>query len=163
MFVRKAETSDLDKIMEIYAIAQDFMIKTGNPNQWAHIYPQKELIEEDIKHGISYLICDDSQAHGVFALASGQEPTYQYIENGEWLNCDEYVTVHRIASDGKANGIFKTAIDYCKDIADNIRIDTHCDNKIMQKLILKNDFKKCGRIYVADGTPRIAYQWSKRE
>ena len=40
----------------------------------------------------------------------------------------------------------------------NIRIDTHEDNRIMQHLLDKYGFAKCGCIYVEDGTPRIAYQ-----
>jgi hypothetical protein len=82
-------------------------------------------------------VCDNDGPCGVFALFRGDEPTYEIIENGEWLNDDEYVTVHRIASDGKAKGIFNCTISYCKGISDNIRIDTHKSNIIMQKLIEK--------------------------
>lgn len=161
MFVRKATVEDIDTIMNIYAMAQDFMIENGNPNQWGHTYPAKDLIEDDIETGICHAVCSGDEIHGVFALLSGREPTYEYIENGSWLNDEEYVTVHRIASDGKAGGIFKCAIDYCKSISDNIRIDTHNDNSVMQKLIERNGFSKCGTVYVRDGSPRIAYQWSK--
>ena len=37
-------------------------------------------------------------------------------------------------------------------------IDTHEDNHIMQHLITKNGFQKCGIISAHDGTPRIAYE-----
>lgn len=148
--------------MRIYEAAQDFMISSGNPTQWGRTYPAKELIEQDIETGVCHVICDDNVPHGVFALFSGDEPTYSYIENGKWLNDDEYVTVHRIASDVAVKGIFKSAIDYCKGICDNIRIDTHKSNIIMQKLIEKNGFEKCGIVYVRDGSPRIAYQWTRR-
>lgn len=161
MNIRKAEIGDLSKIMDIYKIAQDFMIESGNPNQWGHFYPSEDLIRQDIKDKVCHVISDDEDIHAVFALFNGSEPTYEYIENGDWLNDDEYVTVHRIASDGKLRGIFKFTIDYCKSISDNIRIDTHSNNLIMQKQIEKNGFEKCGTIYVADGSPRIAYQWSK--
>lgn len=161
MHIRKATMDDLTEIMDIYRAAQDFMIASGNPNQWGHFYPTEELILDDIDKKRSYLICDDDNPHGVFALFDGAEPTYQYIENGEWLNDNPYVTLHRIASDGKAHGIFKCAIEYCKSVSDNIRIDTHKNNKIMQKQIEKNGFVKCGTIYVADGSPRIAYHWSR--
>ena len=161
MNIRKAEIGDLSKIMDIYKIAQDFMIESGNPNQWGHFYPSEDLIRQDIKKEVCHVISDDEDIHAVFALFNGSEPTYEYIENGEWLDDDEYVTVHRIASDGKLRGIFKFTIDYCKSISDNIRIDTHSNNLIMQKQIEKNGFEKCGTIYVADGSPRIAYQWSK--
>ena len=161
MNIRKAEIGDLSKIMDIYKIAQDFMIESGNPNQWGHFYPSEDLIRQDIKKEVCHVISDDEDIHAIFALFNGSEPTYEYIENGEWHNDDEYVTVHRIASDGKLRGIFKFTIDYCKSISDNIRIDTHSNNLIMQKQIEKNGFEKCGTIYVADGSPRIAYQWSK--
>ncbi len=159
--IRKAEIDDLKTIMNIYHIAQDFMIESGNPNQWARRYPSCELIKDDIANGVCYLVCDSEGPHGVFALFSGDEPTYQHIENGSWINDEEYVTVHRIAGDGKVHGIFKSIIEYCKAKSDNIRIDTHKSNIVMQKLIEKNGFEKCGIIYVADGSPRIAYQWSK--
>ena len=161
MHIRKAAIEDLTEIMEIYRIAQDFMIENGNPNQWGHSYPSRDLIKEDIDNGVSYLICEGENPHGVFALFKGNEPTYEHIDNGKWLNDDEYVTVHRIASDGKLHGIFKHTIMYCKSQSDNIRIDTHESNEIMQMQIEKNGFEKCGTIYVDDGSPRIAYQWSK--
>ncbi len=162
MNIRKAAIDDLTEIMDIYRIAQDYMIESGNPAQWGHFYPQEELIREDISKGRCYLICDDDTPHGVFALFDGLEPTYQYIENGEWLNDNPYITLHRIASDGKVHGIFKCAITYCKGISDDIRIDTHDKNRIMQRQIEKQGFKKCGTIYVSDGSARIAYQWSKK-
>lgn len=40
----------------------------------------------------------------------------------------------------------------------SIRIDTHQDNKSMQRLILKNNFEYCGIIYVEDGSERLAYE-----
>ena len=161
MIIRKALIDDINKIMNVYSIAQDFMIKSGNPNQWSHDYPKRELIEQDIEDETSIVICDGNAIRGVFALFSGLEPTYEHIENGKWLNDEEYVTLHRIASDGKAKGIFKYAVDYCKTVSDNIRIDTHADNAVMQRLIEKNGFVKCGTIYVRDGSPRIAYQWCR--
>lgn len=156
--IRNANIDDLDNIMRIYKIAQDFMIKNNNPTQWGYSYPSRELIQSDINLGTCKLVCLDNQIKGVFTLFKGNDPTYKYIEDGKWLNEDEYITIHRIASDGTYKGIFTFVVNYCKQISKNIRIDTHNDNLIMQKLILKNGFKKCGTIYVKDGSKRIAYQ-----
>ncbi len=161
MNVRNANMSDLDKIMNIYRIAQKFMIKNGNPTQWGSEYPSRDLIISDINNNKCKVIEDESEIHAVFALFDGIDPTYVNICDGEWLNEEPYLTIHRIASDGKSHGIFKTALDYCKDLTNNIRIDTHQNNLIMQKLIERNGFVKCGTIYVSDGSPRIAYQWSR--
>ncbi len=50
--VRRAVQAEFDVIMGIYRIAQDFMIRTGNPNQWKHSDPAPEQIEADIENGI---------------------------------------------------------------------------------------------------------------
>ncbi|SFG43441.1 N-acetyltransferase [Oribacterium sp. WCC10] len=159
--VRYGTDHDYDRIMEIYRYAQDYMIQSGNPNQWGHFYPESSLIKSDIQNGLCRVIFDEDGIHGVFALLEGTEPTYQHIENGEWLNDEPYVTIHRIAGDGLAHGLLRCAVDYCKVTSPNIRIDTHNNNHVMQRQIEKNGFKKCGTIYVADGSPRIAYHWSR--
>lgn len=158
--VRKAAEADFETIMNIYRSAQDRMIRAGNPDQWGHFYPAPELISSDIREGSCMAICSGDEIHGVFVLAEGAEPTYTHIESGEWLNDDPYITIHRIAGDGKVHGVFQCAADHCKSLISNIRIDTHEKNIIMQRLIEKHGFKKCGIIYVKDGTPRIAYQWT---
>ncbi len=157
--VRNATTADFDRIMEIYRFAQDYMIKNGNPTQWGHFYPTAELVGQDIDGRVCKVVCENNDIHGVFALFNGAEPTYSSIKNGAWLNDEPYATIHRIASDGQTHGVFKCAVEYCKNKFSNIRIDTHADNKIMQSLIQKNGFTKCGTIILEDGTPRIAYQW----
>ena len=116
------------------------------------------MIKEDIERKVCRVIYDENGIHGVFALFEGIDPTYVYIENGAWLNDEPYVTVHRLAGDGQVHGVFECAVNYCRKISKNIRVDTHADNKVMQKLIPQNGFIKCGTIYVADKTPRIAYQ-----
>ena len=159
--IRKASLADLTEIMNIYKNAQDFMIASGNPNQWGHSYPDESLIRKDIAGSVCHVLYDDSGIHGVFALFTGIEPTYLNIEDGEWLNDDSYLTIHRIAGDGLVHGIFQCAADYCKGLSDNVRIDTHHCNRTMQRLIAENGFQKCGTIFVRDGSPRIAYQWCR--
>ena len=162
MNIRQATRADFESIMSIYKNAQQFMMQSGNPTQWGTEYPSLALIQEDIKLGVSYVVVDESGAvRGVCALMNGPDATYQVIEEGEWLNEELYVVIHRIASSASVRGIVKAVVDYCKKHYDNIRIDTHADNHVMQKQMMRNGFKECGIIYVDDGTPRIAYQWTK--
>ena len=160
MEIRKAGAGDLDRILAVYEIAREYMRKTGNPDQWGRTYPPKELIEEDIRTGICHVIRDGGEIRGVFALIRGIEPNYLRIEGGSWLNDRPYLTIHRVASDGTAHGVFRCAADYCKSMADNVRIDTHEKNLTMQRQIEKNGFLRCGIIHLPDGSPRIAYQWT---
>ena len=157
--VRKATADDIEYIMSIYAQARGFMIRSGNPTQWGDSYPKRELIEEDIRGGISRVICDGEAVRGVFALLTEEDPTYKQIEDGSWLNDSPYVTIHRIASDGVSRGIFRCAAGYCKSISRSVRVDTHADNAPMRRRIEENGFVRCGIIHIADGSPRIAYQW----
>ena len=44
----------------------------------------------------------------------------------------------------------------------NVRIDTHPDNVIMQKVITRAGFSRCGLVVIPDrahSAVRIAYQW----
>ncbi len=159
MDIRKSTLADLPRMMEIYEYARGFMAETGNPHQWGDEgYPKKELLEQDIEKGISYVIELDGRVCGVFVFIIGDDPTYAYIENGQWLNDEVYGTIHRIAGDGSCRGLLQECMKYCSMQVDNIRIDTHHDNKVMQGAIGKCGFEECGVIYVADGSPRIAYQ-----
>ena len=158
--IRNATIADFERIMEIYSYAQDYMIRTGNPTQWGHFYPEPALVQSDIRQNVCKVIYDEKGIHGVFALFEGADPTYAHIENGHWLNDEPYVTIHRLAGDGQVHGLFQCAAGYCKNISRNIRVDTHANNQTMQRLIEKNGFSKCGIIHVEDGSPRIAYQWA---
>ncbi len=162
VIIRLAEKQELDDIMRIFACAQKYMAENGNPTQWGNTHPSRELIRDDIEKGILYVgQCDDGKIHCAFALIGGIDPTYVNIYDGKWLNEDEYLTVHRIASDGVYHGIFKECMDFCKTKCDNIRIDTHEDNKTMRHVLNKNGFVYCGVIYLENGEPRIAYQFAK--
>ena len=158
--VRNAENEDLPRIDEIYAFARDFMEKTGNPNQWGKTNPPHEWLVEDIRRRLLYVITDESGIHGVFYFYIGEDPTYGTIEDGSWKSDAVYGTIHRIASDG-SGGILRTAMEFCTQMIDHVRIDTHHDNIIMQKAVAKLGFERSGIIRLANGSPRIAYEWSR--
>ena len=160
--IRLAENRDLDAIETVYAAARAYMAASGNPHQWGDsCYPHRDLLAEDIAMRHLYVIVENGEIHGVFAFIFGDDPTYGYIEDGQWPNEKPYGTIHRIASDGKIKGMFTKAFDFCRGQTDELRIDTHRDNKTMQHVVTKHGFKRCGIIYLKNGDPRIAYQYSK--
>ncbi len=156
--IDKANRSDLERILEIYAHARAYMAQNGNASQWGNGYPEKALLESDIQKGELYVMKEKERIFGVFAFIIGTDLTYGVIEDGAWLSSDLHGTIHRIASDGSVRGVLDKAVSFCESKIKHLRIDTHENNKIMQYLIEKNGFKKCGRIYADDGTPRIAYE-----
>ena len=154
--VRRAAWEDLPRIEEIYAYARAFMAAHGNPNQWGKTHPPREQLEQDIAEGNLYVVTAGDTIHGVFFFLIGPDPTYSYIENGAWHADRPYGTIHRIAGDG-SGGILRAAVEFGKQRTDYLRIDTHEDNIVMQRAVEKQGFRRCGTIYLADGSPRIAY------
>ncbi len=163
MRIRKTTESDFDRIMKIYAHAREFMTKTGNPNQWGPTnWPPEALIHNDIKDGNSYVcINDDGKVVGTFFYIQGKniEPTYQTIVDGAWLDDSVYGVVHRLASDGSEKGIGQFCLRWAFEQCRHLRIDTHTDNRVMQSVLHKLGFIRCGIIYVVeDDYPRYAYE-----
>ena len=154
----KAKKEELPQIMQIYESARCFMRKNGNMTQWQGGFPPAELLLSDIEIGQLYVIKQKNEIIGVFALIFGEDPTYSYIEDGAWLSEEEYAVLHRVASDGMRKGILKTAVSFSFEKIPHLRIDTHQDNLPMQRAIQKNGFQRCGIIYLADGSPRIAFE-----
>ncbi len=158
--IRKSELKDIPDMMSVFEIARQTMRANGNLQQWLN-YPPEELLEGDINAGKSYILEADGKICGTFFFSLGEDPTYLVIDDGEWLNDAPYGVIHRIASNGAERGVLKAAIDYCAQFSMNLRIDTHRDNTIMQHLLEKYGFQKCGIIYVQDAvsdhSPRLAY------
>ena len=134
--IRRAEEKDIDEVMSLYEHARKYMAENGNPGQWVNGYPAREDIEKDLN----------------------RSALYRRIENGCWLNEKPYGFLHRIASAGRKKGVASFCVQWCLARCGNMRGDTHRDNKPMQRVFEKNGFKRCGTVYMEDGTPRIAYQ-----
>ena len=156
MTIRKALPEDLDAIMPIFTAAKAFMARTGNPTQWGADYPSRALILQDIAAGHCYAEETEGAIHGVFACIPGDDPTYRMIR-GRWLNDAPYAAVHRVASDGALPGFTARCLDFCRAQCPELRVDTHEDNRVMQHLLEKYGFRRCGVILGHDGRERLAY------
>ncbi len=163
MIIRKAEEKDLPRMLEIYEYARAFMAENGNPNQWGPTgWPPEEVLRGDIASGGSYVCVDDSgRIAGTFFFTQGKdiEPTYREMTEGEWLDDSPYGVIHRLASDGTVKGTGRFCISWALEQCGHMRMDTHGDNKLMQRLLESMGFKRCGIIHVVeDNYPRIAYE-----
>ena len=183
MKIRKARAIELDKIEELFDNGRKFMRAHGNTNQWINGYPSRALLEEDIEFGRLFVAVDDgsdgaagsagsgsaagsekedeSEILAVFAYILGDDPTYQVIESGTWLNDKPYGTIHRLVSSGKVPKIAQFVFDWALDQCDNLRGDTHSDNYVMQSVAEEFGFKMCGIIHLENGDPRVAYHVTK--
>lgn len=156
--IRLAIVDDLPQIQTVYAAARQYMRANGNLHQWKGGYPSDALLLQDIEKQQLYVEESDGNIHAAFVLAMGEDPTYAVIEEGSWLTNAPYGTIHRIASDGTVAGVFKRCVAFCQQRIAHLRIDTHADNTVMQRLLSDVGFRRCGIIYLMDGSPRYAYE-----
>ena len=154
MNIRLANTSDTNRIFEIYEYARAYMKAHGNPHQWGDDRPEKSLTKDDIKNQRCYVMEDDGHIFACFVFTIGFEKAYE----AKFPSKVEYGVIHRVASDGSKRGIVERIVDFAKGKANLIRIDTHEDNKTMQNCIERQNFKRLGIIYLEDGSPRILYE-----
>ena len=159
--IRLAKTEETDRLLEIYASAKHFMHTNGNPNQWNGSYPDREVIKSDIDKNQLYVAEDETgYIYACFALIGGNDPTYDYIE-GAWHSDIPYGTIHRIAGDGTRRGVFAECAAFARTLFSHLRVDTHEDNAPMQNAVKRDGFEYAGVIYIADGSPRVAFDWVK--
>lgn len=164
MEFRQAKISDLDQIVEIIELSKKYLKET-KVDQWQDGYPEKEDLRIDIESRNSYVLTNKDEIVATTVISLDGESTYNSIFNGEWITNEDYIVMHRVAVHDKykGKGIFKELIKEAESLALNkgissIKIDTHRDNISMQRAVVKNDFKKCGIIYLEDGSERIAFE-----
>lgn len=161
MTIRPATDTDLSRILEILDEARAIMRENGNLTQWSNGYPSAEVILADIAAGEGFMCMEGEQSVGYFCFMVGKDPDPNYCRiEGDWLNDDPYGVIHRLASARLVRGVAGAAFSFAFSRIHNVRVDTHRENVPMQRFLEKEGFRYCGTIYVADGTPRDAFQKS---
>ena len=156
--IRKTTLQDVDTVLDVFAAAKRYMRANGNASQWGDEYPYRSIVTYDIACGSSYVMLENGEIVGTFALFLGEDESYRVIEDGAWHLDQPYGTIHRLASNGKARGVSKACFDFCTAKVGYLRADTHADNRPMQRLLEAYGFRRCGVIHGAvDGGERIAY------
>lgn len=159
--IRLACMDDIEYLGSMVKSARDYMHSNGNPNQWNGVYPDVDDVKYHIEKGDLYVIEIDDEIEFAFVFSLEKDPNYAYIEDGNWLNEEPYGVFHLVMSSRNVRHLGDEMVGFGKLKIDNLRIDTHVNNMPMRKLVERNGFKYVGIIYVEDGTPRNAYQWSR--
>ena len=164
MEFRKAVEADANRIIDIIKQAQDYFKEQGI-NQWQNNYPNIETVKNDIKNKNGYVLVNDHIVVGTVAVIFDGEKSYESIYDGNWISNQKYAVFHRIAIDtnnkglGLSSFILKNIEEMCLNMGvHSIKVDTHRDNISMQKMLQKNGFHYCGKIYLDDNSERIAFE-----
>lgn len=167
MTVRPVRTEDAARIGAIFDEARGTIAALGI-DQWQNGYPNLASAAEDAAAGRSYAVWIGEEIAGVCTLVPDGEPTYDVIEDGEWLTGNEnrsYMAVHRVAvsvafrGTGAAGCLMRFAEERARESGLlSVRIDTHEGNIVMQRMLEKNGYRPCGIIHLTDGARRVAYE-----
>lgn len=163
---RKAVLNDLDGMMRVVREARTYIASLGI-DQWQDGYPQREVLENDVRLDRAYVCADEECIAAICVLMLEPEPAYDQISS--WHASGSYLTIHRMAV-GDAHrraGLARTMLGSAVSIArengvSSIRIDTHRGNAAMRGFLEKNGFAECGLVGYYDsihsGDPmRICY------
>ena len=156
--IRKTRLEDVSACAAIYDRAREFMKSVGNKDQWAGGYPNADDVINDIALGASYVVTEGDKILAVFYFRVENDPTYERIFEGEWLDNSEYAVIHRVAVAEAGKGIVGRIFDYCYAEFPHLRIDTHRLNAPMLRALRKNGFSRRGMIYLSKGDERIAFE-----
>ena len=96
---------------------------------------------------------------GVFYFSEEPDPDYAKIYEGSWIGTGTYHVMHRVAAPGRVKGVGSFCIHWCAEHSHgDLRIDTHRNNLPMQHVLEKIGFTRCGKIYLANGEERLAFE-----
>ncbi|MGO2742747.1 MAG: GNAT family N-acetyltransferase [Pseudolactococcus laudensis] len=153
--------TDLSEIVAVIESARAYL-KAQGIDQWQKsAYPAISDIRTDIENDVAYVLKVAGKVAAYGAVIAGFDPAYDLIQ-GAWRNDNhDYVTVHRMAVStafrGQALGQrFLTSVFETFSTYQDFRVDTHPDNQIMQHILTKLGFEKCG-VVMFEGA-RWAYQ-----
>jgi len=147
--VRKANIEDINIVVDIYKKAINAMEENGI-FQWDNIYPNEEILQEDIQKNQMFLGEIDGKIVSIFVL--NQEFDEEY-KNGNWnyWRCS-FVVIHRfcINANFQNSGIGTKTMNIIEEISkenniETIRLDTFSLNPYALKM-----YKKLGYINVGE-------------
>ena len=152
MIFRPAMPEDVPAIMTLVEAAVRRLAAMG-VDQWQDGYPNRGRIEQDVAEGIGYVIEEADRVVAYGAVIFTGEEAYRAID-GRWLTDEEnYVVVHRmcVAEEVVGHGFGRRFMEAAEQLSrgrvQSFRVDTHADNRVMQSLLPRLGFTRCGIIY----------------
>lgn len=161
----KATADQIEQISVLFEKGRQFL-KAQGIDQWQQSHsPSAAVVEADIQKGIGYVLRTQEGVVAAYAaVIPGREADYDVIE-GQWLGSGPYCAIHRVTVSEafRGRGVAKELLKKCREQAKELgahsaRIDTHADNRIMQKAILHSGFTYCGVVTLSYGAKRNAYE-----
>ena len=150
MIIKKANKTDLDKIMKMYKSCVKGMLENGI-DQWDNSYPNAEIISEDLNVGTYYVAEIDGIIIGGVNIDKNQDDTYLALD---WEDkSDSFLVVHRLGVKeefwnkkiGKYLMLFTEKLVIEKGLK-SIRLDTYSGNLKAIEFYIRLGYNELGTI-----------------
>ncbi len=158
---RRTTEDDIPAILAILEQAKAYLRESG-VDQWQEGYPNREAILDDIAagRGWTFECVDDGEIAGYECVAMTPEVCYRSID-GSWLTEGEnYAVIHRAMAAAKYRGtmlateMFSFAAELAAGLGKaSVRVDTHRDNRAMNRLCTKLGYQFCGVVDLSSVDP----------
>lgn len=163
MEIRKLKQEEINDVLEIIEEAKVYFRSINSP-QWQNGYPNQSSIEQDYELGNAYVVADENKVVAYAAIIMGHDSNYDKID-GKWISEGPYGVMHRVCvkneykGQGLAHLLFTKMEEMIKERGwKSARIDTHELNANMIHCIGKEQFTKCGIVWMSDGSERLAFE-----
>ena len=148
MIYSKANTNQINEVFSVFSAAIINMEKQ-EIHQWDEIYPDKEIIAEDIARNQMYIGKIDNKITVCFVLSEEYDEEYK---NGKWQWPDaRFCVIHRlcVSPDFQNQGIAAETLNYIEKLCksqgyDSIRLDCFTENPYSRKLYDKAGYSVVG-------------------
>lgn len=155
IYFKQAEHEELDRIAEIFQAATEYMNQNGIL-QWDEIYPDKEILSQDIIKNQLFVGMADEEI--VTAYVLNQDEHMQY-ENGNWeYPEDSYYILHRLCVNPQCQnmGIGTLTVEYIENKLQSegiqsLRLDAFTQNPYALRMYEKLGYKTVGYAYYRKG------------
>lgn len=84
MEIRKTTLQDVDTALDVFAAAKRYMRANGNASQWGDEYPDRSIVTYDIACGSSYVMLENGEIVGTFALFLGEDESCLRRSRAAW-------------------------------------------------------------------------------
>ena len=144
----KATLNQADKVFSVYSAAVKHMEQQGI-HQWDEIYPDLQIITEDISKNQMYIRTIGEKIAVCFVLSEEYDEEYK---NGKWQHPDSrFCVIHRLCVNPQFQnqGIATKTMEYiekvCKEAGyDSIRLDCFTENPYSRRLYDKAGYSVAG-------------------
>ena len=149
MIIRLAVLADIPAILQLLSRIVPVMNAEGN-FQWDDSYPNREVLEKDLKLNQLWVAQVGSEIAGFAAITQDQDP--EYAEVG-WDITEPAIVTHRLAVDldFRGKGVGRALLMQAEEVARErgitvLRIDTNTENAATNQLFPALGYRYAGEI-----------------